>query len=180
MHNPILKKFRAAGLTISLCFAALVLTSCNPLGYSGETLQPKGIKTLYVPMPTRAEKVYLRDFEQSLHKNLIAHLQMRTKYSISKRPNADAELTCEIKEIIRATTSINPDTGLPRETEITFIVGVKMKNLATGNTIFEEPSMRVATTYFPYGNFNEDTFRASEDVFNRLARQIIDRMDTGW
>ena len=181
----LIKQFIKKRLNFALTMvAALMLTGslmgCNPFGYSAQPLHPKGIKRIYVPMPTRAEKVFMRDIEQGLHENLVKHVQMRTSYTISKRANADAELVCEIVDIIRANTSINPDTDVPRETELTFIINVKMKNIATGNTVFEEPNMRIATTYLPYGVFKEDLFTGSEDLYNKIARQIIDKMEAGY
>ena len=149
-------------------------------GYSADPLHPRGIKTIYIPMPTVSKKIYRRQLEQRLQECLVKNASLRTGYSIAKRPNADAELICEIKNIVQSTTSTNPDDDTPRETELTFFLSVKMRNINTGNTVFEDQNMQVAVIYLPSEPFNEDFFRGSEDLMDRIARRVFEKMERRW
>ena len=149
-------------------------------GYTGRPLAHKGIKKIWIPMPTRGKNVFRRDLEQRLQENLVKHVQMNSAYNIARQANADARLDCKILNISQAVTNTNPDTGVPRERELTFVLKISLKDLRTGDTVFEDENFSVSTTYLTAAPYNEDFFRGSEDLMNRVARQVVERLQPGW
>ena len=149
-------------------------------GYSGKSLALKGVKKIWIPMPTRANHVFRRDLEQRLQENLVKHVQMNSAYNIASQANADARLDCKIISIDQAVTNTNPDSGVPRERELTFVLHITLKDLRTGNVVLEDKNFKTSTTYITANPFNEDFFRGSEDLMNRIARRIVDRLQPGW
>ena len=86
-------------------------------------------------------------------------------------------MTGTIDQIVQRALSTNPDTGRPREMEITFFVSFKWTDLRNGEVLVERTNFRVAGTYLPEPGFSEDFFQGGEDVINRLAARVVEQME---
>lgn len=161
-----------------------VLSGClsdDPtLGYTARSQYRQGIRTVAVPIWTRGKDVFRRDVEIRLTEALVKRIELDTPYKVSTKQQADTILTGTIDMISQQTLSFDPDTGDPREKQLTFMVSFKWEDLRTGNIVVEKKNFRVAGVYLPPAPFNEDFFTGSEDLLDKLARRIVETMEADW
>lgn len=156
------------------------LTGCEPMGYTARNSYRKNIHTVAVPMWTRGKEVYRRDVEIRLTKALAKRIELSTPYKITDRKKADTMITGTIDKIEQATTSFNPDTGTPREIAVTFYVSFTWEDLRSGTTLVKKTNFPVSDVYLPTEPFNETFFLGSEALMERLARRIVETMESDW
>lgn len=149
-------------------------------GYTTASPYPSNIRTVYVPLWTRAQEVYRRENEIRLTEALIKRIEQDTPYKVTTRQRADSELTGTIDTISQQTLSFNPDTGNPREIQVTFSVSFQWTDLRSGDVICEHKQFRVADVYLPDNPYNEDFFLGSESLMDKLARRIVEQMESPW
>ncbi|HUT58319.1 MAG TPA: LptE family protein [Phycisphaerae bacterium] len=171
---------RLTAILLTLLAGATAVPGCSNdpnKGYTFKSPYPSGVKTVAVPIWGRGKYVYRRGLEFRLTEALQKQVELDTPYKVVRKPRADTELTGTIDQIAQRPLSINPDTGRPREMEITFFVSFKWTDLRSGEVLVERTNFRVAGTYLPAAGFNEDFFQGSEDVIDRLAARIVEQME---
>jgi hypothetical protein len=159
------------------CTGALLATGC---GYTADSQYPGGIRTVAVPIWTRGQEPYRRDHEIRFTQQLIKRIELDTPFKVVKREQADTLLTGTIERIEQQPMSFNPDTGRPRDIQATFTVSFKWEDLRDGKTLEERRNFRVASVYLPGEPYDEDFFRASEDLQDKLARWVVETMESQW
>jgi outer membrane lipopolysaccharide assembly protein LptE/RlpB len=148
-------------------------------GYSFQSLYPENVRTVSVPMWHRGRDVYRRGLEMRLTEALVKQIELRTPYKVTHRAaDPDTELTGTITRVEQSVLSRNPDTGRPRELELTVTVSFAWRDLRSGETIVERSNFPVTGRYITHAPFSEDFFQGSEDVINRLARRIVEEMES--
>jgi hypothetical protein len=162
-------------VTILLSAAATVLTGC---GYSTAPMHRTDVKTVYVPIWNEGKEVYRRGLEFRLTEAVIKRLRQVTDYKLADKAHADTMLTGTIELVPQRVLSANPDTGLPRELEATFLVSFTWTDMRTGKPIVKRSNIREVGTYIP--PFSESFYQGSEDVINRLAERIVQEMEADW
>ena len=191
----------AAGIAAGA--AAVVAPGCSgdpKLGYTMKSLYRDDVKSVAVPMWTRGRHVYRREVEMRLTEALVKRIQL-TPYKVTEKPRADTILEGKIERIEQQVLSKNPDTGRPHELEATFVLSFTWTDLRTGKVLAKESNFKVAGTYSPEeplgdGYFQErrnlapamarrapekeDFFLGSEDVINRAARLVVEKMEAEW
>jgi hypothetical protein len=172
-----------ATVVLSLAALAMLLGGCSldpKCGYTTQSQFTDDVKTVYAPIWTRGKDVYRRDIEMRVTEAVQKRVAQNTPYRLANKGCADTELSGEIVEITQQVIAYNPDTGNPREMEITFLVNFAWKDLRTGKTIMEKKHFHVSGTYIPQAPFDEDFFQGSEDVINRLAQRVVEQMEAPW
>jgi hypothetical protein len=149
-------------------------------GYSIAPLHPGDVTTVAVPIWHRGRNVYRRGLEFRLTEALVKQIEMRTPYKVTDGGRADTELTGTIERVEQRVLSFNPDTGRPRELELTVTVSFRWKDLRSGEMRAERTNFAVSGTYIPHEPFERDFFQGSEDVINKLARRVVEQMEGGW
>ena len=76
--------------------------------------------------------------------------------------------------------SFNPDSGDPRELEITMTIAFRWRNLKTGEEMARDQKLQVTSTYIPDPPLGEDFFQGSQDGIEKAARRIVERMEAPW
>jgi hypothetical protein len=170
---------RLFAILLSLA-AAAAMAGCRPLGYTAESQYRTGIRTVYVPMVTRGSNVYRRELEMRLTEGIQKHIELSTPYKITKKERADTQLTATIERVNQNTLSMNPDTGFPREVGVKFYVSYRWEDLRTGDVIKESKNFTAAGVYHPTAPFNQDFFRGSERIIDKLARRLVEQMAADW
>ncbi|MCK4603061.1 MAG: hypothetical protein KAU28_11380 [Phycisphaerae bacterium] len=166
-----------------LTVAAGVLCGCGSDPTSSYTVQDQyrgGIKTVAVPVWTRGKDIYRRGLEFRLTEAVQKRVELNTPYKIAKRPVADTLLTGTIDLIEQQELSRDPNTGLPREKEITIIISFEWKDLRSGKSLVKCGNFRVTDTYISHTPFSEDFFQGSEGVINKAAERIVEKMEAPW
>ena len=165
----------------SALLVAMLLAGLAGCGnYTMENQYRTGISTVSVPIWTRGKDVYRRDLEQPLTEAITKRIEQDTPYKIVGKDKADTELTGKIVRIEQQVLSRNPDTGLARDLEATFILAFTWKDLRTGKILKQHSNFRVADTYITESPISEDFFQGSEAVINRVARRIVEQMEADW
>ena len=148
--------------------------------YTAKGMYRSGIRSVAIPMVQRGKDVYRRKLEFRLTETLVKRVNAIPNYTVLKRDQADTLLTCTIDRVNQATLSLNPDTGFPRDMELTIVVSYQWKDLRTGVVLAKRDKMEVARTYVPAGPMNQGFFQGSEDVINHIARRIVESMEVEW
>jgi len=150
------------------------------LGYTAQSQYRTGIQTVEVPIWTRGKDVYRRDLEIDLTAALVKRIELDTPYKVTKKNRADTKLMGSIERITQRVLSFNPDTGQPREKEVTFSVSFKWTDLRTGKVLVKRKDFDVAVVYLPDAPYNENFFLGSQKLMDKLARRIVETMETDW
>ena len=170
-------------LTGALLAGALLTGGCSEDPTQGYTLKsqfPDDVRTVHVPLWHRGREVYRRGLEIRLTEAVIKRLELDTPYKATGKDRAHTELTGTIDSISQRVLSFNPDSGMPREKEITLAVSFAWTDLRTGRDIVRRKNIRQAGTYIPPAPLSEDFFLGSEDVINKLAQRIVEQMAAEW
>lgn len=158
---------------LALVAAGSCLTGC---GYSSSSLHPSGIRTVYVEMFQSRE--FRRDIEFELTEALRKEIDRSTPYRNAPKSRADTVLSGEILEVRQGTLGRDFLTDMPRELAATFVISYRWKDLRTGRILVENPNFVQTVDYVP--PVREDFFVARQEAVNRLARRIVDTMETPW
>ena len=165
-----------------LLLLAMLASGCGD-GSSGYTMREpyrSDVKTVCVPIWVRGKDVYRRELEFRLTEAVVKQIELSTPYKVTSRAKADTLLEGTIENVSQRVLSINPDTGQPREKEVTLIVSFTWTDLRTGSVLAKRSRYGVSSTYIPPDPFNEDFFQGSEDAMNRLAQRIVEQMEENW
>ncbi len=163
--------------------ALLLAAGCSDdptRGYSFANQYQENIRTVAVPIFDVGKGVYRRGLEFRLTEALVKRIELDTPYKVVEKRRADTELRGRIEQVEQRVLSFNPDTGLPREAEITFLVSFTWTDLRSGKVLASQSGFRQAGTYLPQRPIGEDFFQGSEDVINRMAVRIVEKMEKPW
>ena len=160
-------------------FFIVALVGASGCGYQSGGLYRRGIRTVAVPIWTRGEDIYRRGLEMRLTEAIIKRIEM-TPYKVTKRSRADTLLTGTIETISNQTLSKDPDTDQAREIQTTFTISFQWEDLRNGNILAYQEDYSFAGVYLPDTNYDEDFFRGSEDLIDKLAERIVEHMESPW
>ena len=151
----------------------ILLTGC---GYSSEPLHRTTVRTVYVDM--FQSKEFRRGIEFQLTEAVRKQIDRATPYKNAPREKADTVLTGEILEWRESTIGRSFITNLPRETAATLAIRYRWQDMRTGKLLVDQPRMVTTIQYVrPVG---ETAYDAREDAANKLARKIVNSMETPW
>ncbi len=162
------------------CVVGGCLSNDPATGYTTTSQYRQGIRTVAAPIWTRGKDVYRRDVEIRLTESIIKRIELDTPYKVTTKSQADTILTGTIDLISQQTLSFDPDSGVPREMQVTFSVSFKWEDLRTGKTLVKRKNFQVAGVYLPPAPFSEDFFEGSADLMDKLARRIVETMEADW
>ncbi len=162
------------------CAVLALAATAGGCGYSFAPLYPANVTTVAVPIWNRGEGIYRRGVEVRLTEALVKQIELKTGYKVTDKQSADTELVGTIDVIEQAPPSYNPDTGRPRQQELTIRVSFTWRDLREGKILAHRENFPVTGVYFPHEPFSEIFFQGSEDVINELARRIVEQMQSSW
>lgn len=166
----------AAGLcSIALC---LGFCGCGGLsGYSGETLFPTEISSVYVEM--FENQSFWRGVEYELTDALAKRIEADTPYKIvSSRDRADSIINGQILSVGQSIVSIERQRGTALEKELELRAAVSWKDLKTAELLINNRSVSGSATYSP---LQQQSFKyASSLAANNLAERIVELMEKEW
>lgn len=174
---------KAAIILFMLAAGLLQSAGCSgdpSQGYTMKSPYPQNVKTVAVPIFTRGKDVYRRELEFRLTEAVQKQIQLNTNYHVVDRSRADTLLVGSIDTISERVLSFNPDTGDPRDKEITMVVSFTWTDLRTGKVLATRTKLPLTSTYIPPTPFNENFFEGSEDVMIRIASRIVEQMEAPW
>lgn len=159
------------------CLSGGCFSSDPSQGYSFQSLYPEEVDSVAVAIVQRGKDVYRRDLEFRLTEALKKQIALDTPYRVLPRASADTELKVTIDLVEQVPMSVDPDTGLSRETQVTAVLTFSWVDLKTGRIRRQAENFRVASTYLPQSPFGESFFQGYEDVANKAARYIVEQLE---
>lgn len=166
-------KLHAAVISLAAAATIAMLAGC---GYSNCSLHPQNVRTVYVEM--FQSKEFRRGIEFQLTEALRKQIDSRTPYRNAPKERADTVITGEVLEWREATLGKDFVAALPRETAATLVVRFRWQDMRTGKLLANQPRLLTTVTYVrPVG---ETVYNAREEATNKLARLIVERMETAW
>lgn len=168
--------------TVGIVALALAIGGCNAdptQSYTLASQYPGGIRTVAVKILTLGPNVYRRGLEFRLTEAVIKHIELNTNYKVVDKDHADTELTGTITAVSQRTMSMVKDISSPREKEVLISASIQWQDLRKGE-ILRHSEVRAAGSYIPLSPFEEDFFQGSEDAIDKLARRIVEEMETDW
>lgn len=169
-----------------VCLALLVFLGSfeGGCGYTQKTVLPKGIKTLHVDtfqnkIPLDRVYPYEPGLEIKVTNAIIRRLHVDGNLKVVPREKADAVLEGDLigfdQEGVRF-------TGLERIEEYRLYVAVALRLLdpKTGEILWKEPNFSGDTSYFVTGPRAISRTKATDQVIERLARNVVDRIVEDW
>jgi hypothetical protein len=157
--------------------AALVLLAlAGGCGYSSGELYRPGVRTVHVEMFQSRE--FRRGIEFQLTEALRKQIDRQTPYRNAPPERADTILSGEVLEWQEATLGRDFMTALPRETAATLVIRYRWQDMRTGQLIIDQPRLITTVQYVrPTG---ETVFQGREDAANRMARLVVQSMESPW
>jgi hypothetical protein len=156
-----------------LCFCGCAEMS----GYSNQSLFPADVDSVCLEM--FENKSFRRGVEYKLTDALAKRIEAATPYKIiSSKDRADTVMSGQIMRINELVLSLERETGQPLEKEIQLSAVVNWKNLKTGQLLIDNKTVTSQATYSAYQD--QDFSYASALAANKLARRIVELMETEW
>ena len=103
-----------------------------------------------------------------------------TPYAITTRSRADTVIEGTLVSIRQTYMGTNPDTGEPRERQLTFVLSFRWIDLRTGKVIMEKQGFPVTTTYRSLEPLSQDFTQASQLLCDKAAIRIVELMEEDW
>lgn len=167
---------RSGTVTAGWCSLALMLAGFAGCGYSNESLHRTDIRTVYIEM--FHSKEFRRGIEFELTEALRKQVDRMTPYKNAPREKADTIISGEVLEWRQSTLGRDLFTALPRETGATLSVRYRWQDRRTGKLLVDQPRLVTTVTYVQ--PTKETVHNARYDAVNRLARKIVNSMETAW
>jgi hypothetical protein len=149
-------------------------------GYTMRPIYREGIATVAVPIWNRGKDVYRREIEFRLTEALQKRIELNTPYKVAPRERADTLLEGTIERIDQRVLEFDPDSGRPREQEISMTVSFTWTDLRTGTVLLKRTRFVASAVYIPLTPFNEDFYQGSEADIDKMARRIVEQMEAPW
>lgn len=161
---------------IALALGGLSLVWATGCGYSGDSLYPQNVRTVFVDMFQTKE--FRRGIEFQLTEAVRKEIDRRTPYRNAPKEKADTVLSGEVLEWRAGSIGRDPITALPRQSVGSLVISYRWQDMRTGKLLIEQP--RLVTTIDYVQATGENSYEGYSDAVNRLARKIVAGMETGW
>ncbi|MBD3675023.1 MAG: hypothetical protein HUJ26_16010 [Planctomycetaceae bacterium] len=166
-------------------FLLLQLSVCGNTGcgYVMGSFHANDVRTVAVPVfETNSPR---RGLEYQLTEAVQNEIKARTPYRIAKEPHADTRLVGRIVDVRKDVLSQN-GFGDPRSLQASFAVRVVWEDLRNGNVIAEQTipldqlglSLDSTAAFSP--ELGQSQATATQQAIDKLAAQIVDRMEAPW
>ena len=164
---------------------SLLLALFAPAGCGYIVGSPYGPEVRSVYVPTFTSVTFRRGVEYQLTEAVQKQIQMRTPYRLVSEENADTRLT---GKIISADKTLLGETGFDdaRELQVSLIVEVTWEDLRTGEILRQQkvplsPDVIRMTSQSEFApEVGQSLATADRTAVDRLARNIVDMMETPW
>jgi len=160
--------------------AAVSLSGC---GYVVGSSYQAEIQSVYVP--TFTSDSFRRGFEFQLTEAVQKEIQDRTHFRLVKEPYADTRLVGHIIDVRKDRLG---ETGYddPRELQLQFSVNVTWEDMRTGEILMQQrvpiapEVIHLLSTADIAPELGQSLATGSHEAVQRMARQIVEMMETPW
>jgi hypothetical protein len=161
--------------------AAVLAAACSgdpTRGYAwGPTYRPD-VSTVAVEI--LSNETFERGAELALADALVKEIESRTPYTVTSSRRADTILTGRIRAVDRTQLSKSPLTGLSEEVALSVTIDLQWRDLRTGKPILDLESFTGQGLFVPSRPTGEPIELGRFAAVQKLARDIVDRMQAEW
>lgn len=158
----------------------LMLAGC---GYMLGSAYQAEVRTVAVPTFTTSS--YRRGIEYRLTEAVQSQIKMRTPFRLAHESVADTQLTGRLVNVRKRTLG---ETGQddPRELQLSLAVEVTWEDLRTGRILAQQQIpvspevVRLVTRAEFAPEVGQSRATATQDAVDRLARRIVEMMESPW
>jgi hypothetical protein len=160
---------------IITCALMLLLSGCD--GYSGTSLYPKDVSTVYVEMFDNQS--FRRGIEFELTDAIAKRIEAQTPYKIvTNRDKADTVISGQIVQAKESVLTTEREIGRAMEKNVELRAVVSWKNLRTGELLIDNKTVSASASY---SEWQSQSFAyGSTLAANALAERIVEQMESGW
>jgi hypothetical protein len=159
----------------------MVVSSCasDPTqGYSFSPTYPKSIKT--VSIPVFENYTFNPGLENQLTEAVIKEVQRSTGIKVTTAEIADSRLKGVITKVQLRRLNVEHLTGLVQEEAVQITVNFEWKDNHTGKTLVARDGFATSDTFVASRPVNETLEVGQEAAIQRLARDIVAELRSGW
>lgn len=133
-------------------------------------LLPKDLHTIAIPAFANATTLYT--LTQSLPQAIGREFIRRTRYRIVADPaQADATLEGAVLQYFSYPTVFDASTGRASGVQMILVLDVKLRDVKTGNVLFQRPAMQVQNRY-EISSDQAAYFEESDAALERLSAEV--------
>ena len=172
-----MRKSRIVYLGALLAVTLMGCTNVDPkVGYTSRSLFDENIKSVEVKIFSTKE--FRRGLEFELAEALVKRIEADTPYKVLEGSRADTLLEGQLIRVRQAVLSDQYRSGLPAEKQQQLVVDFTWKDRRSGQILAEGRSVRVVAEYAPPAG--EDFFKGQQELMDKMARKIVNRMRQPW
>ena len=146
------------------------------VGYTSRSLFDENIKSVEVKIFSTKE--FRRALEFELAEALVKRIEADTPYKVLKGSQADTLLEGQLIRVRQTVLSDQYRSGLPAEKQQQLAVDFTWKDRRSGQILAKGRNVRVVAEYTP--PVGEDFFRGQQELMDKMARKIVNRMRQPW
>ena len=147
-------------------------------GYAFASPFPAGIHTVAVSVFENDS--YDRDVEFEFADALVKEIEARTPYKVTSAKRADTILTGRIRSVERDQLSKSRVTGLSEEVTLGVTIDLNWRDRRSGESLLELRSFTATSLFVPSRPTGEPIELAQYGAVERLARDVVSRMQADW
>jgi len=151
-----------------------LIVGCAGYRIGNETLYRRDIRTVYVPI--FESDSFRRNLAERLTEAVVKRIEARTSYKVVNRPSADSTLHGRIRSESQRVTARN-DYGDARQKMNMFVVEIQWTDRRSGTQI-QHFELSMGAQFVP--EFGNSQSTAQQAAIDRLAAQIVERMESVW
>ena len=145
-------------------------------GYTSQSLFDERIKSVQVNIFSTKE--FRRGLEFELAEALVKQIESDTPYKVLKGAQADTVLDGQIKAVRQGVLADLYQSDLPAEKQQQLVVSFVWKDRKTGRILAQGDDVRVVAEYNP--PVGETFFTGEQELMDKMARKIVNRMRQSW
>ena len=159
----------------------LILSGC---GYTQKAVLPENVKTIHVDTVKNAIPIerlfgYVPGLEITITNAIIKRLNRDGNLQVVPKDQADAVLESELVSFDQEGLRFNNLESV-EEYRLYLVLAMRLRNVKTGQIIWEEPNFSGDAEYFVSGVRSIAREEAAQQAVERLARNVVDRVVEDW
>lgn len=161
--------------------AGLAIGTAGPggcAGYALESTYDATVQSVYLPMFDN--NTFAHGIEAELTEAIAKEIHRSTPWRVSSSTAADTELRGAVTSIDKRVLSSNSDSGLSQELASVIVVSFQWADADTGRVRVAKRNFRAAEPYVPAIGAQEREDIGRSAAIDRLAKDIVASLRTGW
>jgi hypothetical protein len=157
--------------------ASLVALGTGGCGYQIGRPFDTDVESIAVEIVSRGPDVFRREIELRATEAIKKRIQHATPYVITSKGRADTLLVTRLEMVTQTPLTYNPDTGVPRQQEVTFRVSMTWTDQRTGTVRVHRDRLLAGGMYLRPAPFGQTFFVGREEALNELALRIVEELE---